>query len=315
MILKHISCIKYISTKTTLLSCVSSHFVSAYALYFWSKSQNLGKKKNQVCNLTKNGWKVKTTRVKQETESKARGKKEVGYFRERDAGGIKGEAGWCRRGNNREAVKKIKREQQRDAEQRDADEKPRTKEERESNRRRGWRLRGRQTYHNQAETSRQLWEQNLILRHRHTKMYMHMHKHRLTGAHTQAHTIQKSHITHEILMVQSNQQKWRWGETQKREGDRRRGVRKGYRWKQYVFITNAGMWTITKMTCISNHHFYHEHDQPKETTYFLPQWCCIYVFHGATKQGHPECSNALMQSHSGNNKYIRNTHVHMLICT
>lgn len=55
--------------------------------------------------------------------------------------------------------------------------------------------------------------------HTHVCTYTHAHHHGLKGAHTHAHTIQKSHITHEILMVQSNRQKWRWVDRRKTQGE------------------------------------------------------------------------------------------------
>lgn len=60
----------------------------------------------------------------------------------------------------------------------------------------------------------------------------------LMGAqpHTHIHAIQKSYITHEILMMKSNQQKWRW-DRQKEDGK----VRKRGGWKQCVFIFSPAM--------------------------------------------------------------------------
>lgn len=107
---------------------------------------------------------------------------------------------------------------------------------------------------------------------------MHTRKHRLTGAHTHAHTIQKSHITHEILMVQSNQQKWRWG---RQRGRQKGGVgsKEERRMKAICLYYQSwsGMWAISKMICILDHHFYQECDQPTETTYFLPQRCVYSI--------------------------------------
>lgn len=71
------------------------------------------------------------------------------------------------------------------------------KEETEWNRRRGWRLRGRQRAHNQAETSRQLWEQNLILRHKHKHVHACTHAHTSIqrwlgkGTHTHTHALSR----------------------------------------------------------------------------------------------------------------------------
>lgn len=84
--------------------------------------------------------------------------------------------------------------------------------EREWNRRRGWRLRGRQTDHNQAETGRQLWEQNLILqykhtnthvcrrRHTHTRVYVHARAppRALRGTYTCSHYPKEPHYTWNI---------------------------------------------------------------------------------------------------------------------
>lgn len=103
----------------------------------------------------------------------------------------------------------------------------------------------------------------MILRHRHTNKivhktltgilyvcaYTHKHKRGLAGAYTYAHTIQKSHITHEILMVQSNQQKWRWG--RQREEERGDGKEESWKERQLKVIClhySSGMWNINKMT-------------------------------------------------------------------
>lgn len=78
---------------------------------------------------------------------------------------------------------------------------------------------------------------------------MHMHKCRLTAAHTYAHTIEKSHITHEILMVQSNQQKWRWGRQREEErGDGKEESKKERQLKAICLYYQSDMWNINKMT-------------------------------------------------------------------
>lgn len=174
--------------------------------------------------------------------------------------------------------------------------------EREWNRRRGWRLRGRQTDHNQAETGRQLWEQNLILQYKHTNThvcrrrhththvctYTHAHHHGLKGAHTHAHTIQKSHITHEILMVQSNRQKWRWVDRRKTQGEDSGGKKKE-RWMKAICLycqCPCDIWTISKRIYMESSLLAWACSTC--TNYLFPS-LVFYLFHRDTKEGHPEC--------------------------
>ena len=120
----------------------------------------------------------------------------------------------------------------------------------------------------------------MILRHGHTNTGVHVgtyagrracvcvHARRLAGAHTHAHTIQKSHITHEILMAQSNRkeerkrakrkkQKWRGGrQRERREGETERGESKKERqMKAICLYYQSDMRTFSKLICILNHHF------------------------------------------------------------
>lgn len=113
------------------------------------------------------------------------------------------------------------------------------KEEKGWNRRRGWRLRGRQRDQNQAETSRQLWEQNLILRHKHTNtgvctrapMHTQAHNSGLGGAHALTHMLshhpKQPHYTWNIN-GQEQSAKMEMGET---EGGKEEKVRKTDGWK------------------------------------------------------------------------------------
>lgn len=151
----------------------------------------------------------------------------------------------------------------------------------EWNRRRGWRLKGRQTDHNQTETSRQLWEQNLILRHRHTNtdgrthtLYAGMcvcvcvYVHALaqtqahTGTYTCSHYPKEPHYTWNINGAKQSA-KMEMGET---EGRRERETEGG--WRGHMSLLPVLVWHVDgrKIICILNHHSHQEHDQPTGTT-------------------------------------------------
>lgn len=124
--------------------------------------------------------------------------------------------------------------------------------------------------------------------HTHVCTYTHAHHHGLKGAHTHAHTIQKSHITHEILMVQSNRQKWRWVDRRKTQGEDSGGGKKE-RWMKAICLYCqcwCDIWTTSKRIYMESSLLAWACSTC--TNYLFPS-LVFYLFHRDTKEGHPEC--------------------------